>query len=378
MPTDVEIQGEPLPKAIYDQRTTAEGESARRNRIAMVRARSELHSQTMLGTDGRMHGPLQPATIINFNPVSLFVGGQLKFRIPACNQPGSKTTWQFNRGGRTHVGSYVTFRDADYCMSTTGQNDRPDLGYASPTLDVRYLRPIEIAWHFWRQYSHEDGDAQKVGGVLIFDGDIHELDEDRLAKNGNVVWVPESYVIPETKGEIAFRLRKSHLYDELERLIDMQVEFCSGVCQRAHELFNAKDDISPKQITQVHRKWGVFAVEMGYLKERQKWMEERPNAMATAAALKTCPICRVTTTDNDKVMCGPCQAPYDEECLVECVKRGYPIAESYIDALDPNGDAYREVMEIKIEHANRREERMALLSSGEMKPSGRDGGKKGK
>ncbi len=358
MPNEVEIQSEPVRQETVAETRQAMGRSDAANQRAMRALRAELKARTMKGTDGRLHGPLQPSTIINFNPVELHVGGALDIHVVPFDFPASKTQYKFRRGGREHPGHYLTFNDAKYYLSPSGQEDHVDLGWAAPTLRANYISPMEIVWHFWRAYSTPNGDGQLMGGVLIFDGDIHELDETRLKKTGNKILVPEAYVIPDTDGQMGVRLRESDLYDELEKMVEMQVAYCNETAQKAYSLFNSQDQIERKNVTRPMRRWGNFGVEMGYFKEKQPWMNENADASGTADAVRICPVCRTSTTDPDAIMCGPCKAPYDQDCAVECVRKGYPIADSFLDTLDTAHNA--EVMKLLKLQADRRSERAKL------------------
>lgn len=365
MPNEVELQPQPVEQTTVAERQQAMGRSDAANQRAMRALRAELKARTMRGTDGRLHGPLQPATILNFNPVELHVGGALNFRIPAFDYPGSKTQWEFHRGGRKHKAHYVTYNDAKYYLSPSGQEDHVDLGWAAPTLRANYISPMEIVWHFWREYSTPTGDGHMMGGVLIIDGDIHELDDTRLKKTGRKVLVPEAYVVPDTQGLMAVRVREGDLDDELNRLIEMQVNYCNESAQKAYELFNSKDETERKNVTKPMRRWGLFGVEIGYFKEKQPWMNENADAAGTAEAMKVCPVCRTSTVDPEAIMCGPCKAPYDQDCAVECVRKGYPIAESFLDTLD--AQHHGEVMKLMREQAARRDERAKLVGGGKEK-----------
>jgi hypothetical protein len=107
------------------------------------------------------------------------------------------------------------------------------------------------------------------------------------------------------------------------------------------------------------RRWGKFGVEVGYLSEAP-WMMKLPNANATAAARKICPVCRENTTDPELLLCPSCKAPYNADCTVEAVKRGYPVAESFIDTLDE--EHYKEVMNQLRKQAERRQAREKLAA----------------
>jgi hypothetical protein len=363
MPTEVEIQAEPVAPAVAAEQRKAMGASDAANQRAMRALRAELKARTMKGTDGRWHGPLQPATIFNFNPECMAVGGALNMRIPSFNEPGSKTQWKFARGGRIHRAHYVTFSDAKYYLSPSGHEDHVELKWAAATLHPRYFSPAEIVWHFWRAYSTPTGDGVHCGGVLIIDGDIHELDEARLKKSGNKVLVPESYIIPDTEGQLGIRMREADLYEECDRLVSLQVNYCNEIGQKAYELFNSKDAVERKNVTKPMREWGLFGVDIGYFKEKQPWMNENADANASADAIKVCPVCRTSTTDPDAVMCGPCKAPYDQDSAVLAVERGYPIAPSFLDTLDEKH--HKQVMALLEAQAKRREARSKI--AGEQK-----------
>lgn len=362
MPSLTEIQPEPATQEQVNARAAILGQSDAANARAMSEYRSELKSITMKGEDERMHGPLQPATILNFNPVRLRVGGLIRTSIPAADEPGSKTTWQFERGGRVHKASYVTFSDAIYYLATTGHEEHADLGFAAQTMAPRHMSPMEIVHHFWRAYMTESGDAQRMGGVLIFDGTIHELAEHRLKKSGGKIWTIEAHPIPGARGRYVYRPQRVDLAEKLNAMIELQVNYLNQQIQRADEYAASKDPQMPKNITPPMRAWGLFGVEMGYVKERRPWMSEHSTADGNADAIRICPICRESTRDPEQVMCGPCKAPYNAECTVECVRRGYPIAESFIDALDEKSEAYAEVMKQLRRQAERRAERAALLA----------------
>lgn len=354
-PKATQIQAEPMPQAVATQQKEAIGAADRANQRAMRHLRAELKDRTMKDQTGRIRGPLQPCTIMNFNPVPLHVGGQINMRIPAFSEPGSKTQWEFKRGGRLHRAHYVTLGDAKYYLSPGGQMDHPELTWATPTMSARYIPPMEIAWHFWRAYSTAQGDGEMTGGVLIFDGDIHELDEHRLKQNKNKIWVPEAYTIPDTDGQLGVRLRETDLYEELEKLIANQVRFTNEISQKAYSLFNSKDEMERRNVTRPMRVWGLFGVEIGYFKEKQPWMNENADAGGTFEAMKVCPVCRTSTIDPEALMCGACKVPYDAKCAVECVRRGWPVAESVLDVL-PEAE-HKEVMKLLTEQTARRQER---------------------
>lgn len=364
---ELTLQAEPVSTETAQKVQNAMGAANEANLTAMLALRAELEAQTMKGDDGRLHGPLQPCTIINLNPCWLKIGGGMKTNVPPYDWGGRsddegkplKNKKLFLRGGREHTGHVLTVSDAQTWLSPGGHTDHIDVGWAQPTLTPRYMSPDMICWHIWREYMTESGSAQLMGGVLIFDGDIHELDKARLDRSRGAVLVPEGYPIPHGKGRYGIRLVKRDFAEMLNTAIEQQKDYLNRVAQSAYERFNSKDEEKRNSITISDRRWGKFGVEVGYL-ESAPWMLELPNANATADARKICPVCREDTVDPALLLCPACKAPYNADCTVEAVKRGYPVAESFIDTLD---DAHhKEVMEHLSKQAARRREREKLAA----------------
>src|SRR5208283_1157755 len=182
----------------------------------------------------------------------------------------------FMRGGREHVGHVLTVNRAQTWLSTGGHTDNVDVGWAQPTLVPRYMPPGMICWHIWREYMTEAGSAQLMGGVLILDGDIHELDKQRLEKSKGAVLVPEGYPIPRGKGRYALRWNRRDFDELFDLCIVRQKDYLNRIAQTAFELFNSKDEEKRNAITEPMRRWGKFGVEVGYLEEAP-WMMHLPN-----------------------------------------------------------------------------------------------------
>jgi hypothetical protein len=363
MADPIVLQAEPVPEETAQKIQAAMGAANEANLTAMLAMRAELEAQTMRGEDGRLHGPLQPCTIINFNPCWLRIGGGMKVIVPPYDWQGKEGNSKkpFLRGGREHVGHVLTVASAEMWLSPGGHTEHIDVGWAQPTLSPRYMSPNMICWHIWRDYMTDGGSAQMMGGVMIFDGDIHELDRNRLEKSKNTVLVPEGYPIKNGKGRYAIRYNRRDYNDVLNELIEYQKNYLNRIAQTAFELFNSKEEEKRRGITEPMRRWGRFGVEMGYFKDTAPWMMEMPNASATADAQKTCPVCRETTVQPDILLCPSCRAPFNADCTVAAVKHGYPVAESFIDALDDTH--YKEVMEHLKKQAERRKERGKLAAA---------------
>lgn len=333
------------------------------NAAAMSALNAELDARTMRGEDGRVYGPLAPCTIINLNPCWLRIGGGMKINVPPYDWQGKegKNKKVFERGGRQHVGHVLTIFRAETWLSPGGVTDYVDVGWAQPTLTPRYMTPAMACWHIWREYMTAAGSAQLMGGVLIFDGDIHELDRARLEKSKGTILVPEGFAIKNAKGRMEVKLQRRSFDELFNKVIEYQKDYLNRFSQRAFELFNSKDEEKRNQITEPMRRWGRFGVEVGYLKETVPWMMELPDAFGTAEAMKTCPVCRETSTEDGILLCPSCRAPYNAECTVQAVKAGYPVAESFIDALDDKH--YAEVTEHLKKQAERRREREKLAAA---------------
>ena len=79
---------EPVSEEVVRKVQAAMGQANKSNQTAMLAMRAELKSQTMRGEDGRLHGPLQPCTIINLNPCWLKIGGGMKINVPPYDWGG--------------------------------------------------------------------------------------------------------------------------------------------------------------------------------------------------------------------------------------------------------------------------------------------------
>lgn len=363
MADELILQSEPVAPETAQKVQAAMGAANEANLTAMLALKAELDAQTMRGEDGRMHGPMQPCTIINLNPSRVTIGGGMKLSIPPYDWDGKegKNKKVFSRGGRMHVGHVVTDHLGQQWLSPGGHTEYLDVGWAQPTLTPRHMSPAMRCWHLWREYMTASGSAQLMGGVLIFDGDIHELDKARLEKNKGHILVPEGYPIPKGKGRYAIRYVRRDFSEVLNQAVELQKNFLNRFAQTAFELFNSKEEGARKQITEPMRRWGLFGVEVGYLKDTAPWMMELPDASASAEAMKSCPVCRETTTNAELLLCPKDGAPYNADCTVEAMKRGFPVAESFIDALDE--PHYKEVLETIRMQVARRAERLKLTGA---------------
>lgn len=363
------LQAEPVSPEVAQKVQAAMGAANEANAEAMRAMREQLRAETFRNEDGRLQGPMQPCTIINLNPCWLRIGGGMKVNVPPYDWGGIfdddhkllRSKKLFPRGGRDHIGHVLTVTEPECWLSTGGHQEHVEVGWAQPTLAPRYMRPGMVCWHIWREYMTQGGSAQLMGGVLIFDGDIHELDKQRLDKTKGTVLVPECYPIPKAKtGVLAMRLVRKDFFEVFNTCIELQKDYLNRISQTAYECFNSKDEEKRNAITEPMRRWGEFGVEVGYL-EKAPWMMRLPNANASAAARKICPVCRRSNTDEGVLECDICHVPYNAECTLAMMRLGHPVAESYIDALDD--EHYKEAMEIKRKQAARRQEREKLVKA---------------
>jgi hypothetical protein len=347
---------------------TALGAANKANQTAMLALHEQLKAETFRNEDGRLQGPMQPCTIINLNPCWLKIGGGMKVNVPPFDWGGiydenhklTRNKKLFMRGGREHIGHVLTVTEPEFWLSPGGHTEYVEIGWAQPSLTPRYMRPGMVCWHIWREHMTEAGSAPLMGGVLIFDGDVHELDKQRLEKSKGTVLVPEGHLIPGANGLLAMKLVRHDFGEMLNQTIELQKDYLNRISQKAYECFNSKDEEKRSAITEPMRRWGEFGVEVGYL-EKAPWMMRLPNANASAEARKICPVCRENTIDPEMLLCPSCKAPYNADCAVEAVKRGFPVAESFIDTLDEAH--YKEVMEHLLKQKERRQGREKLAKS---------------
>ena len=76
--------------------------------------------------------------------------------------------------GRTFTGSYMTISTPKVWLKTIGSTGDPTGD--RPTFSASHIPPIGIAHQFYLSYCSGTASGQRMGGIVIFQGDIHTLD----------------------------------------------------------------------------------------------------------------------------------------------------------------------------------------------------------
>lgn len=258
-------------------------------------------------------GRLQPATIINFNPVSLLVDdGHVPWRIPAATDKVKKP-FLVEYGGKKYQASVFTVREPAFVPWIRDVHKPSDEG-ENPTADydAKFILPIELMDQYRISYCDSFGRIQ-MGGILCFQGDVHAFTK------GNTIRVPQFTTLPDrTRSYFA---KETDSSKALAETLEMQKNYCTMIIQQADEYF--QDDEQKKNITPIHRIWLKFALDMGWKQKTPDWMN---SVLESEESCKGCGIGR-TRTDAHFCKCG---RPYN---ALASFMAGENIPESYLFAL---------------------------------------------
>lgn len=340
MPADVEISSVETQDDFQAQPMSAApgkvGRASRRTQQALLELVNQMRFETRRMADGRIEGPLRPCTVVNFNPVALEIQGQIRLTIP---RPGTtkhhqvKLPWR----GREMVGHYCVIasphiagvradKEPVYYTSTVGHEQDSELPIDVPKREPRAYNPHSIGCEIWHHYN--SAEVKLMGGILMFDQDIHWLSRTSLEAHGNKIYVPERKLLPGS-WRYAYTLREADLDEELERIFEAQRAYCEVVIQNAHALFLTGDEVQRQMITNTDREWARFARHMGYLDNDPEWLTAKLSIAGEIKNLKVCPYCGAQQKRPDIHFC-PQNHPYDAYATF---KAGLVVPEAYLEVL---------------------------------------------
>lgn len=330
------------------QSRLARSPSARKRQQAVMRKMTELRNLTRKYGDV-WEGPCAPATVINLNPIDLRLYGQLqRLSIPAAGK-GAKIEMGFR--GRKFSGSYVTVSTPEVWLAHTGIELDPVAD--SPQMEARYIPPIGLAHQFYSHYCEGAPDAQHIGGILIFEGDIHALDRSHLERTQRQVMVPKASWSMDGTGEIIYtseaRLLEEYLAEELQR----QRQYCESVIARGHQYATSNDSVERKNLTNIHILWHNFAVERGYLARPYEWAAS-PLQTGPLAEVVKCPDCSTVQDDPAQYFCRNCNAPFDAH---KAFMDGKQVSPDRLAVYPEDSQEFKDILR-EISH---RRKRLALL-----------------
>jgi hypothetical protein len=285
----------------------ASSPSARRRQISARKKLEQLRALTTRRGD-RWEGPCAPATVINLNPVPLRLEGELqRWMIPPAGR-GLQVDIAFR--GRKFVGSYMTISTPHLYGSHSGtQNDRQS-GVDMPLMEYNHIPPIGLAHQFYDHFVEGAADAQYMGGVLIFEGDIHTLDPDRMERNDGYVWVPKKEITLDGFGDVVYIVEPQKFSACVEQSVMTQRNYTDTQIAEGHGFHNSKSEIIQNQLSNYHRTWHNYALEKGYIEAALPWAVERMKD-SPRTQMVLCPDCRTRQADPDQHFCANCNAPFD-------------------------------------------------------------------
>lgn len=295
--------------SVNEMRTKyASSPSARRRQISARKKIDELNKLTFKRGD-RWEGPCAPATIINFNPVPLtLTGGDLaRWTVPEAGK-GNPINIRFR--GRLFVGSYMTIKDPHLYGSHTGTQNDKQSGVDMPSVEYKYIPPWGLVHQFYSHYVRGSADAQNMGGIVIFEGDIHTLDEKRLQKNDGMIWVPKKEITLDGFGDVVYVVEEHRFIDAVEEAVTLQQRYADAKINEGHSYATSQSEIIRNQLNGDHRTWHNYALKMGYLEKALPWATERLADKPTVQAV-FCPDCHERQAAPEQFFCSNCNAPFD-------------------------------------------------------------------
>jgi len=328
--------------------------SARKRQRLFAEKVKELKSATKRYGEA-WEGPCAPATVINFNPVRISLQGELQDQfVPAAGASLKKVTIPYK--GRTFVGSYVTLTSPKVWSVIIGTENIE--GLDSPAIKVDYISPVGIAYQL---YSHYIGggsrDADDMGGIVIFEGDIHVLEAKRQERAGAKIRVPVVDELLSDRDKVAYVIEERFLDECLEDALTRQRRYASAIIEEGHRFATSSSEELRNQKSSYHVLWHNYALKMGYKEKAEPWASEvLQDSPGTQAIF--CPGCRNKQMDPQQHFCERCNAPFD---AFKSFMAGQPVPLQYLESYEgEKWDAIRT-------EAQRRAAKRALLEAPEPK-----------
>ena len=295
-------------------------------------------------------GACVPATVINLNPVPLELSGELaSFSVPPATK-GLQVKLGFR--GRMFTGSYVTIATPKIYLRTTGSSNDPTGD--RPTFEARHIPPIGIAHQFYLHYCSGASSGQRMGGIVIFEGNIHNIDKAHLKKSDNKLSVPRGEWDVDLPGEVVYSLHDMDVEEYLTRELAQQRAYAELVIAQGHTYYSSQSDDERKQLSNRHKTWHDYALGMGYIQQALPWASERLNDGPLVKAVH-CPDCRTKQEDPEQHFCRNCNSPFD---AFKAFMAGKQVSPDRLAAYDESSKEWKGIMA----EMNRRRENLARLT----------------
>lgn len=338
--SEAESRGAAAEAAVAGERQfAAVGRAARKRQEANVRMRKRVQNETRTNSEGLVEGPLRPCTVINFNPVPLVIemSGH-RMTIPAPKASPERFQVKLPHAGRIYTGAYMVVSNPWLYHKTIGHAADAELANVDmPTTEVRYFSPHAIGCALYQQYNSPH--FKNMGGVLVFDQNIHALKKDRLARTHGRLLFPERQML-EGDEDWSYSLREGLLEEELAKILQRQREYCDMQVQLAHQLWTTNDPAQQAMITETQRDWARFAVAMSYgLDVLPAWVTARLNVTGPVQKLAKCRYCQAHAKDPEAMFCHNCNAPYE---VLAALRAGLHVPDQYVELLSDDDFAEAE------------------------------------
>jgi hypothetical protein len=327
--------------------------SAKRRQRQVLTKQQELREQTQT-IDGRITGPLAPATVLNLNPVALRLSGMLyHFMVPQAGFSDDVFV-RFKHKGRVYSGHYVTIHNAHIWTATTGVSTDTTLGIDTPSTEAKYIPPIGLAHQFYDHYVTGAQDAQRMGGILVLEGDKRALKR-ALESDQGYIYKPIARPLMDGQGGVVYRTERVSIWDEIEEQTQIQAEYCDAKIVEAHAWHVTNNIIQQNMISAEHRAWAHWAVKMGFLDKLPPWATKQLSK-TTLVEVVSCKDCGQVKPEGDAFICQGCGRPYD---IFQAFMNGVNVAPQYLEMLE--GEEFDQVAQAL---AERRKKRAKLEGGG--------------
>lgn len=312
------------------------GRSATKRRKETLDLHLRLSHETRMDPhSGRVMGPKQPCTMVNFNPVDVLleIEGR-RLTIPAAGKFQTHQVTCQHAGRQVH-GAYMKIENPILYPKTKGHETDGEFAVDVPTHEIEYHSPHAIGCTMFEQYNSPN--FKMMGGLLFFDQDIRHITDEILEANEGYIWVPERTKIGDSD-VFSYSMRAVKFEEELDSVFERQRAYCDMQIQSAHALWSEEDENARKMLTDTHREWARYAVKMYWMRELPEWVTSRITAAGPITLLVKCGYCGAQQQQPDNLFCGKCNAPYD---AYRAFKAGKVVPQMYLEMLE--GDELAEV-----------------------------------
>lgn len=294
MPTDIATPMiNPGAYAYMERRTGVNGKQQKALAIQTESLKAQL----------RVNGTARPATVLNCNPVALRLEGGITYKVPSImdeSVPDGQRL-KFIYKGKSYKCSVLTIATpfiypiiVDVALKQ-GEDPADGVGIYKPLA----CRPIEIAHNFWTAYNYGAQDSSNMGGVVIYEGDRHAL-KNAIKGEDVTIHVPTFEKLP--TGQREYYCEPKSFMETLAVSLDRQRVYCDNEMQTASIYHNT--EAQRNDITQIHRVWHQFALDMGWKEKPEPWLLSQKDFEVS------CDGCGAGKKKATAFFCHACARPY--------------------------------------------------------------------